>query len=163
MIVKGNPLRLSCPFNPFECDSAVIAGDACEDDIVTCKVCLLFEGVAGCFCVDAAVFFSFDRLVFSGFSERLAGFEKGEGDVHVKVVDIVPNNVECLLFVVDVHWQPDKSAFPERVGVPLSLLVVFGAGGIRGTRLIAKVEIRGRLLSLDLQRESRLRVVRARV
>lgn len=121
LIVKGNPLRLSCPFNPFECDCAVVAGDACEDDTVACKVCLLLEGVAGCLCVDTAVFLSFDWLVFSGFSERLAGFERGKGDVHVKVVDVVPNNIERLFLVVDIHWKPDVSAFPERVGVPLSL------------------------------------------
>lgn len=38
LIVKRDPLRLSCPFNPFEGDGAVVAGDARKDDIIACKV-----------------------------------------------------------------------------------------------------------------------------
>lgn len=86
LIVERNPLRLSCPFNPFESDGAVVAGDACEDDVVACKVleiskvleggwethCFLLEGVAGCLGVDSAVFLSFDRFVLAGFAGEVS-------------------------------------------------------------------------------------------
>lgn len=38
LIVEGDPLRLSCSFNPLEGDGAIVAGDARKDDIVACKV-----------------------------------------------------------------------------------------------------------------------------
>lgn len=134
LIVEGNPLRLSCPFNPFECHGAVVSVDACKDDIVACKVLeisIVWEGggrpTASCLKALPVVFALIPRYSFPLIALyspdllwRLAGSFEVVGSLHVEVVDVVPNNIERLLFVVNVHWQPDVSAFPERVGVPLS-------------------------------------------
>lgn len=82
LIVKGNPLRLSCSFNTFKGHGAVVTGDACKNDIVARKVlkisgvfgrwlethCFLLEGVAGRLRVNSAILFSLDCLVLSGFT-----------------------------------------------------------------------------------------------
>jgi hypothetical protein len=118
LVVERDPLRLSCPFNPFECHGAVISGDACEDDIVACKVLeisIVLEGdgrlTASCLKALPAVFALIPRYSFPVIALyspdllwRSAESFYGVGSLHVEVVDIMPNNVERLLFVVDVHW-----------------------------------------------------------
>jgi hypothetical protein len=41
------------------------------------------------------------------------------GDIHVEVVDVIPDEVERFLLLVDINRKPDVPAFPEGVGIPL--------------------------------------------
>lgn len=105
LIVERHPLWLAGALDARESDGAVVSINAGADQPAAGKVGLLVESVASSECVLGIVFLTF-------YGRPLARLD-------VQVVHVVPVNAEILLRVVNVQWQPDVSALPERVRVPL--------------------------------------------
>jgi hypothetical protein len=73
-------------------------------------------GLPGSVCLAA------DGFPFSGFARSVSiSFFPLQlvDDVHVEVIDVVPDKVERFLVLINIHRKPDVPAFPEGVGIPL--------------------------------------------
>lgn len=66
---------------------------------------------------------SFDGFPFSGFAVRVSDTlfvaRIQNWHLHIQIINVVPNHLKTVLFLVDLDGKPDVSAFPKRIGVPL--------------------------------------------
>ena len=128
LIVEGDPLGFACAFDVGEGDLAVVAVDAGYDDAVAAKSGFLVVRFAG----GGGVFTIVSCAVDSSDFSRL----------DIEIPNVVPLEFDGLFLFVDFKWQPDVSAFPETVGVPL----------------VTHVDVSSLLGTVDPEVQARLRV-----
>lgn len=105
LVVERDPLGFACAFDVREGDFAVVAVDAGYDDAVAAEIGFLVVRVAGGGGVFTIVGGAVDSGDFSGLD--------------IEIPNVVPLEFDGLFLFVDLKWQPDVSAFPETVGIPL--------------------------------------------
>jgi hypothetical protein len=77
--------------------------------------------------------------------------------LHVKVENVVPENLQRALLIIDFHRQPDVAALPNGVQVPLvSINFLIEGYVLSRPYLIRHVEIGQLLSAIDSPRKARL-------
>lgn len=71
----------------------------------------------------------------------------GASDLHIKIENVMPQNLKSTLAVIDIHWQPDVATLPDGVQVPL----------------VSHVQVCCLLCAIDTPGEAGLGAVRASV
>lgn len=103
-----------------------------------------------------------DRLPFTSFATSNQHRSLNQSrvvDLHVQIVNVMPNDLEALVFLVDLNGKPDVATLPDRRQIPLQN-VSCDLQQNRSSYLVSHVKISCLLGSLDPPRETTLRTKR---